>query len=95
MHVRLSDKAEADLKDMKDYLEPRSPQGLDRILSAIFTTLSQLESFPFLGRKGRRTGTHEISVPRTPFLIVYVVTDEIFIDVEGIIHTRRRYPYEN
>jgi len=94
MHVRLSDDAKADLTEIKDYLEPRSPQGLERILSAIFTTIGQLESFPFLGKAGRVDGTREIFIPRTPFFIVYTIADEMFIDIESVIHSRRRYPLE-
>ncbi|WP_424992633.1 type II toxin-antitoxin system RelE/ParE family toxin [Oceaniradius stylonematis] len=52
MHARLSEDAETDLYTIRDYLEPRSPQGLQRVLSAIFTTIGQLELFPLLG-KGR------------------------------------------
>lgn len=92
MHLRLSDDAKADLHEIGDYLEPRSPQGLARILSAIFTTMGQLESFPFLGHPGRVDGTREIFVPRTPFFIVYTIADEIYIDVEAVIHSRRKFP---
>lgn len=76
-------------------MEPRSPQGLARVLSAIFTTMGQLESFPFLGRSGRVDDTREIFVPRTPFFIVYTIADEIYIDIEAVIHSRRKYPLED
>ena len=49
MRLRLTDEAKADLSDIRDYLEPRSVQGFTRVTSAIFTTMKQLESFPFLG----------------------------------------------
>lgn len=95
MHVRFSNRAEADLQDIKIYLEERSPQGLERILSAIFTTTGQLESFPLIGRPGRVDNTHEITVPRTPFFIVYVINDDGYhIDIMRVMHTSRRYPIE-
>lgn len=94
MHVRFSNRAETDLHEIKKYLEPLSPQGLERILSAVFTTSGQLESFPFLGRAGRVADTFEITVPRTPFFLVYTIPDETFIDIERIMHTSRRYPVE-
>ncbi len=92
MHARLTADAEADLDAIKDYLAPRSPQGLERILSAIFTTIGQLESFPFLGHDGRVPSTREIAVPRTPFIIVYSLNDAAFIDIDRIFHARRKYP---
>lgn len=92
MHVRFSDDAQADLRNIKEYLEPLSPQGLERILSAIRTTAGQLETFPFLGHKGRVPDTYEITVPRTPFFLVYTLPDELHIDIEAVMHTARQYP---
>ena len=87
MQVRLAADAEADLDEIRDYLEPRSQQGLERMLSAIFTTIGQLESFPLLGHNGRVDGTYEIVVPHTPFFIVYSLPDRI-------LHVRQNYPLE-
>jgi toxin ParE1/3/4 len=95
MHVRFSNRAEEDLQNISDYLAPLSPQGLERILSAIFTTTGQLETFPLLGRSGRVGDTYEITVPRTPFFIVYTIPDETYIDIERIIHTSQKYPFES
>ncbi len=94
MHARLSADAEADLDAIKDYLEPRSPQGLQRILSAIFTTIGQLETFPFLGHDGRVGETREIVVPRTPFIVIYSLADEYYIDIDRVLHGRMKYPPE-
>lgn len=95
MHARLTEDAEADLDAIADYLTPRSPQGLARILSAIFTTIGQLESFPFLGHDGRVDGTRELVVPRTPFIIVYSLPDQYYIDIDRILHGRLKYPPED
>jgi plasmid stabilization system protein ParE len=53
MHVRLSASAEADLDALAAWLVPRSAQGLARLMTAILTTLGQLEGFPLLGKPGR------------------------------------------
>ena len=94
MHVRLSNRAEADLQEIKNYLEPLSRQGLERILSAIRTTTGQLETFPLLGRHGRVEGTYELTVPRTPFFVVYAIPDQIYIDILRVMHTARSYPFQ-
>ncbi len=94
MHARLTEDAQADLKAIKEHIEPRSPQGLVRILSAIFTTIAQLENFPFLGREGRVTNTREITIPRTPFIIIYSLDDPYSIDIDRIFHGRQQYPPE-
>ena len=92
MHVRFQDTAEADLDAIKQYIEPESPKGLLRVLTAIFTVAEQLESFPFMGREGDVAGTREITIPRTPFRLIYTLDDPHFIDIIRVLHGARRYP---
>jgi toxin ParE1/3/4 len=95
MHVRFQDTAEQDLDAIKEYLATRSPQGLERILTAIFTVADQLETFPFLGHDGDINGTRELTVPRTPFRLVYTLDDPHFVDIIRVIHGRMKYPPED
>jgi addiction module RelE/StbE family toxin len=92
MHVRFQDTAEADLVAIKRYIEPKSPKGLERVLTAIFTIAEQLESFPLMGRVGEVEGTREITVPRTPFRLIYTLDDPHFIDIVRVLHGARQYP---
>lgn len=92
MHVRFQDTAEADLDAIKRHIEPESPKGLERVLTAIFTIAEQLESFPFMGREGEVPGTREITVPRTPFRLIYTLDDPHFIDIIRVLHGARQYP---
>ena len=94
MLLRLSDDAKADLNGIKDYLEPRSPQGYTRVITATFTIFDQLESFPFLGRQGAVEGTREMTVSRTEYCIVYTLPDEYHIDVERVLHAKLKYPLD-
>ena len=95
MHLRLSDDARADLLGIKAYIQPRSPQGYFRVITAIFAIFDQLESFPLLGREGEIGGTREMTVPRTEFRIVYTLPDEYHIDVERVLHGKLKYPLED
>jgi toxin ParE1/3/4 len=92
MHVRLTGDAVADLANLKEYLEPKNPQGYARIVTAIFTTMAQLENFPLLGREGRVEETYEIAVPRTPFLIIYSINDPLYVDIDRMLHGKQEYP---
>lgn len=94
MHLRLSDDAQADLQGIKDYIQPRSPQGYTRVITSIFSIFDQLESFPFLGRSGEVEGTRELTVPRTEYRIVYTLPDDYNIDVERVLHGKLKYPPE-
>lgn len=62
------------------------------MLTAIFTVAAQLESFPLLGREGDIAGTREITVPRTPFRLIYTLDDPYFIDIIRVLHGSRQYP---
>jgi addiction module RelE/StbE family toxin len=92
MHVRFQDTAEADLAAIKLFIEPESPKGLERVLTAIFTVAEQLESFPLMGRVGAVEGTREITVPRTPFRLIYTLDDPQFVDIIRVLHGARQYP---
>lgn len=94
MHLRLSKSAEADLEQLRDYLDANSPQGYVRIIHAIFAAFDQLEQFPFLGRPGEVSGTYELTVPRTQFRVVYTLPDTYNIDVERVLHGKLKYPPE-
>ena len=92
MHVSFSSDAQDDLQNIRQYLEPRNPAALQKILIAIFTLAEQLGAFPFLGRHGRVEGTREISVPRYPYIIVYTLPDAYNLHIERVLHTRCQFP---
>lgn len=95
MHIRFEDDALEDLRGIKTYLEPKNPAACERVLSNIFTTIDQLERFPFLGHPGEVDGTRELSVVRYDYVIVYSIPDDFHIDIERVLHTSMQYPPEN
>jgi len=46
---------------------------------------------PLSGGVGRIDGTREAVVPRTPYIVVYRVSEET-IDILGIWHAARQWP---
>ena len=92
MHVRFSANAEADIRDIIGFLEPRNVRACERIVTAIMTSSYQLGRFPLLGRLGRVEDTRELSVPHTPYIIVYTLPDAFHVDIENILHDRRQWP---
>ena len=92
MHLRFSDTAEKDLdKIYYDRIEG-NPKNAQRMVDNLLTAAYQLENFPLMGREGRVSNTRELSVPRTPFILVYTLPDQYHIDLETIIHERQKYP---
>ena len=94
MHVRFQDSAEADLDAIHGYLIDKSPQGLQRILTAIITVAYQLETFPLLGREGEVEGTRELTIPRTEYRLVYTLDDPQFVDIIRVLHGKLKYPLD-
>jgi addiction module RelE/StbE family toxin len=92
MHVRFSEAAEADLNAIHDYISQYNQAAALRIIDALLLASFQLEAFPFLGRPGKIRDTRELTVPRTPYFIVYTLPDDYTIDVERILHARLQYP---
>jgi len=90
MHVRLS--AEAGLDALAAWLAPRSPQGLDRPLTAISTTPGQFEGFPLLGKPGRIDATRELVAARTCLMVIHTLPDAYHRGVERILDGQQRYP---
>ena len=48
-----------------------------------------------IGRVGRVDGTREFPITNLPFFAVYEITSETDLTVLRIIHTSRRYPFQN
>lgn len=92
MHLRLSQDAQGDLIAIRDYVRPRKLRGYDRVIAAIFASFDQLEAFPLLGRDGDVAHTRELTVPRTPYRIIYTLPDQYNVDVECVLHAALKYP---
>ena len=68
--------------------DPRAAQlVVERVLNAV----EMLASHPALGRPGRVSGTRELVVAKTRYLIPYRVRGDV-VEVLRVFHTSRRVP---
>jgi len=74
-----------------DYIQGESFGGTTAVRRRILKTAERLGKIPLSGRAGRIHGTREAVVPRTPFIVVYRVSDET-VDILGIWHAARQWP---
>ena len=91
--IRWSRAALRDYRDAIEWLDERNPAAAKRIADAINRRLSTLPGMPRLGRPGRVSGTRELVIPRTPYLIIYKLeddTDAVFI--VRLMHSARLWP---
>ena len=83
---------------IKDILQIRKYIGHDNVSAAkivattiIHSTENQLEMFPLSGRNGLLIGTHELVIPKLPYIVVYQV-NSFGINILRVYHTSRLWP---
>ncbi len=73
MRLRYTKRALADLSDISDYLTDRSPRGAARVIAAIESAMTNIATFPMMGRRQSTGSVRKAPVGRHPYNIVYVV----------------------
>jgi len=91
VRVLVAESAEADFTSIESYFRPRNPAATDRILARIAAAVALLSTHPRIGHAGRKLGTREFVVTRTPFVLVYELTDEA-LTIVRILHSQRQWP---
>ncbi len=73
MKLLWSSLAVADANAIQAYISSDSLAAAARVRADIAAAGERLIAFPLSGRSGRRSGTRELIVPRTPYVLVYRV----------------------
>jgi addiction module RelE/StbE family toxin len=74
------------------YIAQDNPHTAQKVALRVDETATRLTDFA-AGRKGRVTGTYEIPIHKTPYILVYVL-DGKSISIVRVIHERRDLPNE-
>jgi len=91
MKIRWMPLAEEDLEAAYEYVRQDKPQAASRLVGRIFEAVEMLARYPSAGHPGRVPATRELSIARTPYIVVYRYTrDEI--QILTVIHGARRWP---
>lgn len=80
-----------DLALLREYISRERPAAAERQIERIFTAIERLTRFPHRGRPGRWTGTRELVISRTPYVLPYRIRDGS-IEVLAVLHGRQRWP---
>ena len=86
-----SARALRDLASLREQISRERPAAAERQCELILTAVERLTRFPHSGRPGRRAGTRELIISRTPYLVPYRIRGE-FIEVLAVLHGRQRWP---
>ena len=76
MRVLLSRSALTDLAWFRAYYKSVFPEGENNAIAQLNKIIRLLETNPYLGKPSAVKGRREFHVPRTPFTLVYRVTEE-------------------
>src|SRR3954468_2294013 len=80
-----------DFAAIRLYYDQIDPAIAERVIERIFGLTRHLARFPELGRPGRVSGTLELPVKGTKFIIAYGLDAERLI-VFAVYHTAREWP---
>ncbi len=91
MQVKWVSLALLDVDSIAKYISNDSPDTTKRVLAEIARMVQLLKTQPNLGQPGRVTGTREIHIFGTSYIIPYrVIQDEI--QILRVLHTSRQWP---
>jgi toxin ParE1/3/4 len=80
-----------DLEAARAYITLDRPSAAEKQAESIITAVAGLRHFPETGRAGRRDGTRELVVGRTPYLVPYRIRGET-IEILRVLHGRQKWP---
>jgi len=87
-----SPEALQDLRDIRAYISQHDPNAAKTIVARIVARVGeQLPINPEIGRLGRVSGTRELVISNTPFVVPYRIRADQ-IDILRVYHSARMWP---
>jgi toxin ParE1/3/4 len=80
-----------DLEHVRACVAEESPRSAEVVAGRILDAVELLMDFPDRGQPGRVSGTRELVVPRTPFIVAYRTRGST-IEILRVIHGARCWP---
>jgi toxin ParE1/3/4 len=92
MKIIWSPEAIDDLISLRAYIAEDNPAAAHRIALNIIRNIEELlADNPQMGRPGRVSGTRELVIPRTPYIVPYRV-ERGTLQIIRVYHGARRWP---
>ena len=91
MQVKWLRTALRNLDEEATFIAADDPRAAQLVVERVLNAVEMLASQPALGRPGRVSGTRELVVAKTRYLIPYRVRGDI-VEVLRVFHTSRRVP---
>lgn len=91
MQIVWTHRALNDFAALRAYVALDNAPAAEGQVRQIIAAVVGLARFPGSGRPGRRVGTRELVVGRTPYIVPYRVQGET-IEILRVLHGRQRWP---
>jgi addiction module RelE/StbE family toxin len=79
MQIKWFSDALSDLIEIRNYIKLDKPQTAQDIAKRIIQTVDLLKDNPKMGRHGRIENTRELVISGTPYIIPYIIKEDIII----------------
>jgi plasmid stabilization system protein ParE len=76
---------------LREFIARDSEQNAALVAERILSSVTVLRAHPEMGRPGRASGTRELVVPDTPFIIPYRVKENR-LELIAVLHGRQKWP---
>ncbi len=80
-----------DLVEIREFISQENPAAAEGIALRILEIVDILKATPEAGKKGRISGTREIVVTKTPFIIPYRIKKRR-VEILRVLHGRKMWP---
>lgn len=81
----------SDLDELMDYIAQDNPEAATKVAGEIWETTRMLSNHPAMGKPGRVSGTREMVVTGTSYIVPYrVVANEV--QILRVLHGARKWP---
>ena len=91
MTVVWSPRAIGHLAALRDWIARENPGAAARTATTLLAAVDRLAELPNFGRPGRVSGTRELVVPGTRYVIPYRMRGER-LEIIAVFHGRQRWP---
>ena len=91
MQVKWLRTALRNLEVEAEYIAQENPEAAARVVERVRDAVQKLADHPALGRPGRVSGTRELVVTGTPYIVPYRVRGNV-VEVLRVQHAARKWP---
>jgi toxin ParE1/3/4 len=91
MIIKWTNRADNERFDQLEYIFNENPVAASEIDIEIEIQVEQLSTHPKMGRIGRRKGTYEMVINRTPFIAIYRIKKQR-IEIIRFLHGKQQWP---